>query len=56
MVMDSGAAGEMSPALSLTVTLKEEAPAVVGGPLITPVDEFRVRPAGSDPVVSVQLL
>ena len=49
-------AGEVFPALSLTVTAKlvnELAPGV-GMPLITPV-ELRVRPGGKDPI-TVQLL
>ncbi len=43
-------------ALSFTVTLKVEAPLVLGVPLITPVAAAKVRPAGNDPKVTVQLL
>ena len=35
---------------STTLTLKEVVPAPVGVPLIAPVDVFKVKPAGSDPV------
>ncbi len=31
------------------MTVKLYAPAVVGVPLMTPVDVFRLKPAGSDP-------
>jgi hypothetical protein len=56
MVMDRFATGDVLPRLSLTVTLKENVPVVEPGvPLITPVAEFRVRPPGSDPAVSVQV-
>lgn len=54
--MDKAFAGEVLPALSLTVTLNVEVPVALGVPLMTPVDEFRDRPAGSNPVVTVQLL
>lgn len=40
---------------SLAVTPKEKLPLVVGLPEITPVEAARVRPAGSDPVVTVHL-
>ena len=46
----------MFPLLSLTVTLKEKAPAAEGVPLMSPVAAFRDRPPGSDPRVTVQLL
>ena len=36
---------------SVTVTWKENGPAVVGVPVIAPVDEFSVRPAGKFPVM-----
>ena len=55
MVMDRFATGNVLPRLSLAVTLNEDVPAVVGGPLITPVAEFKVRPTGSDPAVSAQV-
>jgi hypothetical protein len=32
-----------------------ELPAVVGVPLITPVEEFRVKPAGSAPAVTAHV-
>ncbi len=40
---------------SVTVTVKENGPAVVGVPLITPVVVFRVRPAGSDPEANAKV-
>jgi hypothetical protein len=55
MVMERGWAAEVAPVVSLTVTLKDALPAV-GVPLMTPVDEFNERPAGSDPLLTVQLL
>ena len=55
IVMDRGWAAEVAPVVSLTVTLKDALPAV-GVPLMTPVDEFKERPAGSDPLLTVQLL
>ena len=42
-------------ALSVTLMVKFEVPVVVGVPLITPVPEFSVKPAGSDPGETVQL-
>ena len=56
MVIDNGCAGEVLPALSFTVTLNEEAPAALGVPLMTPVEAARLKPAGSVPVLTVQLL
>jgi hypothetical protein len=56
MVIDNGCAGEVLPALSFTVTLNEEAPAALGVPLMTPEDAARLKPAGSVPVLTVQLL
>jgi hypothetical protein len=35
---------------SVTLTVKFEVPAVVGVPLITPVEELSKRPAGKEPV------
>ena len=55
-VMESGCAGEVFPRLSLTVTLNEEVPVALGVPLITPLEEFRLKPPGSDPLLTVQLL
>jgi len=55
VVMPSAAGGEVAPPLSLTVTLNEELPAVVGVPPITPVEAFRDKPAGSEPLATVQL-
>lgn len=54
-VMDNDAGVEVMPALSLTVTLKEDVPVLLGVPLITPVDVFSERPAGSFPLVNVQV-
>lgn len=42
-------------ALSFTVTLKFVLPGVVGVPEITPVELFIDSPAGSEPLVTVQL-
>jgi hypothetical protein len=39
------------PTLSVTFTVKENVPATVGVPLITPVDDAKVRPAGKLPDV-----
>ena len=36
-------------------TLKVDVPAVVGVPVIAPVEEFRVRPAGSAPLTIDQV-
>jgi hypothetical protein len=56
IVIDNGCAGEVLPALSFTVTLNEEVPEVVGVPLITPVEAASDNPAGSVPLLTVQLL
>jgi hypothetical protein len=56
IVMDKGWAGDVAPALSLTVMLKENVPLAVGVPVIAPLAVFRVKPLGSDPVLTVQLL
>ncbi|CAB4575458.1 unannotated protein [freshwater metagenome] len=40
--------------LSVTVITNELDPAVVGVPLMTPVDELRLKPAGSEPEVTVK--
>ena len=42
-------------AASVTCTVNEAVPAVVGVPEITPVDAARVSPAGKVPAVRVQL-
>ena len=42
-------------ALSVTVTVKLNVPAVVGVPSITPVTASRVRPVGSAPTVMLQV-
>ena len=55
-VMESDFAGETAPRLSATVTLKDEVPTAVGVPPITPVDAFSDKPAGSVPLLKVQLL
>jgi hypothetical protein len=51
IVKDWGADG---PVVSVTVTLKENGPASVGVPEITPVGE-RVRPSGKPPLVTVHV-
>ena len=56
MVIDRDCAAEVLEALSVTVTLKEETPPVVGTPLIVPVAALSDNPAGSDPLVTAQLL
>ena len=55
-VIESGCAGEVLPALSFTVTLKDDGPVADGVPLIVPLLVLKVRPAGSDPLLTVQLL
>ena len=42
-------------AASFTCTVNETVPAVVGVPEITPVDAARLKPAGSDPALTLQL-
>ena len=44
------------PAESVTLTVNEDVPVVVGVPEITPVDELRVKPAGSDPLAMAQVV
>jgi len=56
MAMGKDAGGEVLPALSFTVTLNEKVPAVVGVPLIVPLLALKLRPAGSVPLLTVQLL
>ena len=55
MAMDKLAAAEVMPSLSFTVTLNEGVPTVVGVPLMTPLEEFRDKPPGSDPPDTVQV-
>ena len=55
-VMERACAGEVVLALSFTVTLKDEVPAVEALPVMAPVEAFKDRPTGNDPVVTVQLL
>ena len=43
------------PAESCTWTVKFDVAAVVGVPVIAPVAAFKLRPAGSEPVITVQL-
>ena len=43
------AVSAVPPVESVTLTVNENGPAVVGVPLITPVEEFNVRPPGSEP-------
>jgi hypothetical protein len=40
---------------SRACTVKEEVPAVVGVPEITPVEAFKLNPAGNEPVVILQV-
>ena len=56
IVIDRDWAGEVLPALSLTVTLKGNAPLAVGVPLIAPLAAVRVSPPGRAPDTTVQLL
>ena len=42
-------------AASVTCTVNDTVPAVVGVPEITPVDAARLKPAGSDPALTLQL-
>src|SRR5580704_17159468 len=56
IMIDSALGADVLPTLSLTVTLKLEVPATVGVPLITPLEAFSDKPAGSVPVLTVQLL
>jgi hypothetical protein len=55
-LIESALAGDVLPAVSLTVTLKLKGlpTALDGVPLITPLDALSVRPVGSDPVLTVQ--
>jgi phosphoribosylcarboxyaminoimidazole (NCAIR) mutase len=43
------------PVESCTWTVKFDVAAVVGVPVIAPVAAFKLRPAGSEPVITVQL-
>jgi hypothetical protein len=54
----NGWGGDVVPALSLTVTLKLNGlpAALLGVPLIVPVEVLRVRPGGKDPMVTVHEL
>jgi hypothetical protein len=40
---------------SRACTVKEEVPAVVGVPEITPVEAFKLNPAGNEPVVMLHV-
>jgi len=57
-VIDRLRAGEVLPALSVTVTLKLNGlPTVVEGvPLIAPLEAFSHKPGGNEPALTVQLL
>ena len=55
MVIDRLAAGEVMLSLSFTVTLNEAVPVVVGVPLMAPLEELRERPAGRDPLETIQV-
>ena len=56
IMMDRDWAGEVLPALSLTVTLKGNAPLAVGVPPIAPLPAVRASPLGRVPDTTVQLL
>lgn len=57
MAIDRGLGCDTALALSLTVTLKLNAlPAVVGVPLTTPALRSKLRPGGSAPEETIQLL
>jgi hypothetical protein len=53
--MESVLAGETTPALSATITLKEYVPAELGVPLTVPLVEFSPSPGGNAPVLTAQL-
>ena len=57
-MIDNGFAADVLEALSLTVTLKLKGlpTSVVGVPLMVPLEEFSVRPGGSAPELTNQLL
>ena len=40
----------------VALTVKSDAPTTVGVPVIAPVDAFRLRPVGSEPVVTDQVI
>ena len=54
MVIDNAEVAVL-PALSFTSATKLAVPAVVGEPLITPVDPARLSPAGSAPLYTLQV-
>ena len=47
---------EWLPAVFVAVTMNVETPAVVGVPLIAPVEEPRASPAGSVPLVTFHMI
>ncbi len=54
--MERDCDGETAPALSLTVTLNLKVPGASGMPLIAPFPGSRLRPLGSAPVTTAQVL
>ena len=44
------------PAVFVALTVKVNGPSTVGTPVIAPVDAFRLKPVGSEPVVTVQVI
>ena len=58
MASANGCTGDVAPLLSLTVTLKLNGlpDALVGVPLMVPVEELRESPGGSAPVATIQEL
>jgi len=47
---------EVLPAVLVAVTVNVETPAVVGVPLMMPVEEFKLSPAESVPLVTLQVI
>ncbi len=58
IAIENGCGCEVAPALSFRVTLKVKGlpSALVGVPLIAPVDAFSIKPGGSPPALTDQLL
>jgi hypothetical protein len=54
IVIDNGEVAVL-PALSFTSTTKLAVPAVVGEPVMTPVDPARLSPAGNAPLYTLQV-
>ena len=45
----------LAPIVSITRTVKLDVPVALGVPLITPVEAFKLSPAGSDPLIILQV-